>query len=166
MASMRAELRGLPRFYWPGWAQAADYWLHHGGSLDEAQRMADHAVSLKENFITVSVSAAVAEQRGDTRRAAALRERAFAIGSEQEINDTMSRMRAEKEAMLKKRFEQAKKAGDLPKTANPATLARYLATMAAGISMQASTGASARELREVAGLALANWPAAQESETA
>ncbi|MCU1278540.1 MAG: hypothetical protein JWM53_2086, partial [bacterium] len=34
MASMRAALRGLPRFYWPGWAQAADYWLHHGGSLD------------------------------------------------------------------------------------------------------------------------------------
>jgi hypothetical protein len=87
MASMRAELRGLPRFYWPGWAQAADYWLHHGGSLDEAQRMAEHALSLKENFITAITAAAVAEKRGDARRAAQLRERAFAIGSEQEVNE-------------------------------------------------------------------------------
>ena len=36
MASMRAELRGLPRFYWPGWAQAADYWLHNGGKIGRA----------------------------------------------------------------------------------------------------------------------------------
>ena len=80
---------------------------------------------------------------------------------EQEITDYMARMRAEKEAMLKKRFEQAKKTGDLPKSANPAALARYLATMAAGISMQASEGASAKELREVAAMALASWPVGQ-----
>jgi len=60
--------------------------------------------------------------------------------------------------MLKKRFDQAKKAGDLPETANPATLARYLATMASGISMQAASGASAKDLREVAAIALASWP--------
>jgi AcrR family transcriptional regulator len=77
---------------------------------------------------------------------------------EQEINDYMAKLRADKEALLKKRFEQARKAGDLPKSANPATLARYLAAMAGGISMQASSGATAKELREVAALALANWP--------
>jgi hypothetical protein len=30
--------------------------------------------------------------------------------------------------------------------------------MAAGISMQAASGASAKELREVAAIALTNWP--------
>ena len=80
---------------------------------------------------------------------------------EQEITDDMTRRRAEKEALLKKRFEQAKKAGDLPKSANPATLARYLVVMANGISVQAGSGASLKELREVAAVALAGWPAAQ-----
>jgi AcrR family transcriptional regulator len=80
---------------------------------------------------------------------------------EQQITDDMTRRRAEKEALLKKRFEQAKKAGDLPKSANPATLARYLAVMANGISVQAGSGASLKELREVAAVALAGWPAAQ-----
>ena len=61
---------------------------------------------------------------------------------EQEIPDDMARRRAEKEAALKKRFEQARKAGDLPKTANPAALARYLAAMANGISVQAASGAT------------------------
>lgn len=80
---------------------------------------------------------------------------------EQEITDEMGRRRAEKEALLKTRFEQAKAAGDLPKTADPATLARYLAVMANGISVQAGSGASLKELREVAAIALANWPVAQ-----
>lgn len=80
---------------------------------------------------------------------------------EQEITDDMTRRRAEKEAALKKRFEQAKKTGDLPKSANPAALARYLAVMACGISVQAGAGASLKELREVAAVALAGWPAAR-----
>jgi hypothetical protein len=87
MASMRAELRGLPRFYWPGWAQAADYWLHNGGSLEEAQSMADRALGLGENFITLSTRAAVAERRGETKRAAELRDQAIRVGKEREINE-------------------------------------------------------------------------------
>jgi AcrR family transcriptional regulator len=77
---------------------------------------------------------------------------------EQQITEDMTRRRAEKEAALKQRFERAKKTGDLPKSANPAALARYLAAMANGISVQAASGASAKELREVAAIALAGWP--------
>jgi AcrR family transcriptional regulator len=78
---------------------------------------------------------------------------------EQEISDDMARRRADKEAALKKRFEQAKKTGDLPKSSNPAVLARYLATMANGLAVHAAAGATAQELREVAAVALAAWPA-------
>jgi AcrR family transcriptional regulator len=75
------------------------------------------------------------------------------------IPDTLARHRAEKEAMLRARFEKAKKSGDLPKASDPAALARYLMVMANGISVQAAAGASLKELREVAAIALANWPA-------
>jgi len=68
--------------------------------------------------------------------------------------------RAEKEAMLRDRFEQAKKSGDLAKDSDPAALARYLAVMANGLAVQGAAGATAQQLREVAAIALANWPGA------
>jgi AcrR family transcriptional regulator len=79
------------------------------------------------------------------------------------IPDMLAKHRAEKEAMLRARFEQAKKLGDLPKTSDPAALARYLSVMANGICVQAAAGASTKELREVATIALANWPGAADA---
>jgi AcrR family transcriptional regulator len=76
------------------------------------------------------------------------------------IPDMLAKHRAEKEAMLRTRFEQAKKLGDLPKASDPAALARYLCVMANGICVQAAAGANTQELREVAAIALANWPGA------
>ena len=77
-----------------------------------------------------------------------------------EIPDVLAKHRAEKEAMLRTRFEQAKASGDLCEKANPAALARYLTAMANGICVQAAAGASPQELREVASLALAGWQGA------
>ena len=57
------------------------------------------------------------------------------------------------------RFEQAKKSGELAKASDPAALARYLMVMANGLCVQAAAGASEKELKEVAAIALANWPA-------
>ena len=75
-----------------------------------------------------------------------------------EIPGEMARHRAEKEAALCDRFERARKQGDLPQQANPATLARYLMTVSNGICVQAASGASAAELHEVANIALTSWP--------
>jgi len=75
------------------------------------------------------------------------------------IPDTLARHRAEKEAMLRTRFEQARKSGDLPKSSDPAALARYVMVMSNGICVQAAAGASEHELKEVAAIALTNWPA-------
>jgi AcrR family transcriptional regulator len=80
---------------------------------------------------------------------------------EQEITKDMARRRSEKETLLQKRFEQAMQDGDLPATAQPGVLARYLMTMANGISVQAASGATAKELHEVAAMALAGWPVGQ-----
>jgi hypothetical protein len=46
----------------------------------------------------------------------------------------------------------------LPAGADPAALARYLMTICNGICVQATAGASAKELREIARMALAAWP--------
>lgn len=75
-----------------------------------------------------------------------------------DIPDETARHRAEKEAALCARFEQARGNGDLPKSASPEALARYLMTVANGICVQAASGASAEELHEVAAMALTAWP--------
>lgn len=75
------------------------------------------------------------------------------------IPDTLARHRAEKEAMLRARFERARTDRDLPKSCDPAALARYLMVMANGICVQAAAGATVEQLREVATIALTNWPA-------
>ncbi len=77
-----------------------------------------------------------------------------------EIPDELARHRAEKEAALCARFEKARKQGDLPKSADPEALARYLMTVSNGIFVQAASGASAGELQAVAAMALMAWPGA------
>jgi AcrR family transcriptional regulator len=58
---------------------------------------------------------------------------------------------------LEKRFERARKEGDLPKNANPADLARYVVTVIHGMAVQAASGASRAQLRRVALLAQQAW---------
>jgi len=62
------------------------------------------------------------------------------------------------ENKLRQRFELAKKSSDLPKDANPAELAKYVATIHQGISVQVSSGATKEELMAVITIALTNWP--------
>ena len=78
--------------------------------------------------------------------------------ADQAIPEEVARHRAEKEAALRVRFERAREDGDLPGSADPVTLARYLSAMANGICMQASAGATAAELQDIAHMALASWP--------
>jgi AcrR family transcriptional regulator len=60
---------------------------------------------------------------------------------------------------LRKRLQQAKAEGDLPRTADPASLARYVFTVLHGMSVQAAGGATRRDLQAVAKMALKAWPA-------
>jgi AcrR family transcriptional regulator len=78
--------------------------------------------------------------------------------ADQIIPEELARHRAEKESALRMRLERAQQEGDLPRSASPAALARYLMAMSNGICVQATTGASAEELREVARMALSSWP--------
>jgi tetratricopeptide (TPR) repeat protein len=86
MASMRAELRGAAQFNWQPWSQAAQYWLTHGGDLDEAQKMADRSIAMKETFQNLNVRAAIADKKGDKKTAADMRARAMAQANETDLN--------------------------------------------------------------------------------
>ncbi len=62
------------------------------------------------------------------------------------------------EANFAERFELAKAQGDLPQQADSKQLAKYVATIHQGMSVQASSGATREELLAVVEMALKNWP--------
>ena len=58
------------------------------------------------------------------------------------------------ETAIRRRLKRAKAEGDLPAGSDPATIARYLATVSQGMAVQAASGASRNDLRLVAETAL------------
>jgi AcrR family transcriptional regulator len=62
------------------------------------------------------------------------------------------------EDALMKRFEMAREEGDLPPATEPASLARYIATVHQGMSVQATSGATKKELLAVVQHVLKLWP--------
>ena len=74
------------------------------------------------------------------------------------IRKELARRRAGAESFVRRRLEQAAATGDLPPSADPAKLARYLMTLLWGLSVQAAGGATRAQLEDVAETALACWP--------
>jgi AcrR family transcriptional regulator len=68
--------------------------------------------------------------------------------------------RAANEAVLGRRLEEARAAGDLPADCEPAELARYVMTIAHGMGVQASSGASREALHGIVAMTLRGWPSA------
>lgn len=61
-------------------------------------------------------------------------------------------------AALRHRLERARREGDLPTDADPATLADYVATVTDGIAAQAANGVDPADLRRVVTVAMGAWP--------
>jgi hypothetical protein len=86
VASLRQQLRGLPRFYWQGWNQAASWCARNDTNLDEAMAWADESLKIAENGSNLRTKATLVEKRGDARTASALREKAEKVTTEVERN--------------------------------------------------------------------------------
>jgi AcrR family transcriptional regulator len=85
---------------------------------------------------------------------------ALACGEEAEpVRRELARLRQATVAALRERFEQAVREGDLPGETDCATLARYVSTVLNGLAVQAASGATRTELRQVAAMAMRAWPA-------
>lgn len=74
------------------------------------------------------------------------------------IQQELSACRRGFEAGLAARFEQAKATKDLPADADVMALAKYVATIHQGLSVQATSGTTREELNRVVDLVLNNWP--------
>jgi hypothetical protein len=96
MASMRNELRGVARFFWQPWNQAAQYWVLHGGNMDEAQKMADRSFNMNATFGNTMTRAAILDRKGDRKTATELRGKALAGANENELNQYGYQLLAQK----------------------------------------------------------------------
>jgi len=74
------------------------------------------------------------------------------------IREELNARRAAGEAELRRRLERAVKEGDLPRKTDAADLARYVATVARGMSVQAAGGATRKELHRVVDMTMRAWP--------
>jgi AcrR family transcriptional regulator len=74
------------------------------------------------------------------------------------VRDELTARRKALERSVRRRFKQAQADGDLPKSADPTALAAYTCAVIHGMAVQAAGGATRKELKRVADLALANWP--------
>ena len=84
---------------------------------------------------------------------------ALACGGDAEpVRRELALRRVAGQKALGVRLKRAKAEGDLPADANPAELARYVATVLHGMSVQAASGATRAELLRVAQTALRAWP--------
>jgi AcrR family transcriptional regulator len=80
---------------------------------------------------------------------------ALATGEETDcIRQELEKRRATNQAAIRERLKRAKREGDLPANADPAALARFLATVMEGMAVQAAGGATRKDLERVAATAL------------
>lgn len=74
------------------------------------------------------------------------------------IQQQLIAYRSNFEASLNVRFELAKAQGDLAENVNTKQLAKYIATIHQGMSVQATSGATREELQAIVEMAMKNWP--------
>ena len=74
------------------------------------------------------------------------------------MREEFAAQRAAGLAALRTRLKRAVAEGDLPKDPDADTLAHYVQTVNFGLTVQASTGATRKELLRIVEMALKTWP--------
>jgi AcrR family transcriptional regulator len=83
---------------------------------------------------------------------------ALSHGGDGSLGGEFAAQRAAGLAELRARFKRAIAEGGLPRDADPDILARYVQTVNFGLTVQASTGATRKELLRVVDVVLKAWP--------
>lgn len=96
LESLKAQLRGLGRFFWQDWSQAAAWSLHNDYDLDQGLAWADHSITMQPSFQNLRTKAGFLEKKGDAKAAGELRARALKLASEADINNLAYQLLAEK----------------------------------------------------------------------
>lgn len=74
------------------------------------------------------------------------------------VRKEVTRRLAMAESAIRSRLERARSEGDLPRTAKPADLARYIMAVLDGIAVAGAAGANRKKLQSIAEVALRAWP--------
>ncbi len=64
--SLRNQLRGVSRFFWQGWMQAAGWCARNNTNLEEALQWIDRSIGIQQNFTNLSLKGQVLQAMGDT----------------------------------------------------------------------------------------------------
>ena len=87
LASIQGQMRGLPRFSWQGWNQAANWCLRNDYGLDQGLTWAGQSIGIQANFQNLRTKAAILEKKGgDPKEVEALRAQAMKLATEVDIN--------------------------------------------------------------------------------
>jgi AcrR family transcriptional regulator len=73
------------------------------------------------------------------------------------VREDLAKHRRGAEALIRKRLERAVAQKDLPRSVDPAKVARFYATVLWGMSVQAAAGASRKDLEDIAAQTLKTW---------
>ncbi len=87
LGNIRIEMRSLPRFFWQGWNQAANYCLQNDINLDEAMQWVDRSIAMNENFNNLRVKSGLLARKGQQAEADNLLTQGMAIATEAELNN-------------------------------------------------------------------------------
>ncbi len=85
LANMERELRGVPRFFWEGWNQIAEYALDNEMRMDEALTWVETSIARQPNFANRMTKAGLLAAMGQAQEAAAVREDAHTSASADEV---------------------------------------------------------------------------------
>jgi len=96
LASLKSQLRGLARFSWQPWNQAAQWCLRNNYDLDQALAWADRSIGMQAAYANLTTKAALLEKKKDLDGASKLRAQAMKLATEADINNLAYQLLAEK----------------------------------------------------------------------
>jgi tetratricopeptide (TPR) repeat protein len=96
LESLKAQLRGLGRFFWQDWNQAARWSLRNDYALDQGLAWADRSIAVQPSFQNLRTKADFLDKKGDTKAAGELRARAMKLATEGDINNLAYQLLGEK----------------------------------------------------------------------
>lgn len=86
LKSINDELRSLPRFFWQGWYQAANYCLQNDINHEQAMQWIDRSITMNENFNNLRVKAELLQNAGNTTDSDKILKKAIENATENELN--------------------------------------------------------------------------------
>lgn len=85
--SLRNQLRGREQFEWQAWQEAANYLLNNNLSPEEAAKYADSSIANEDRFENEITKARALSALGRKDEALAVRNKALAMGNQQQLHD-------------------------------------------------------------------------------